>query len=130
MEKLLKIAMDKAGQAEVYYTEGSSDSISYSDGKLDKADSSLSSGLALRIIKDGKVGFAHTRNLLDPGKLVEQALQSAKTGMDVGFSFPKTEKAKELKFDPTIENLSKKELLSQGKELIDYVKTRSDGRSI
>ncbi|MDZ4182298.1 MAG: TldD/PmbA family protein, partial [Candidatus Cloacimonadaceae bacterium] len=129
MEKLLKIASDQAEQAEVFYYEDSSDSIEFTDGKLEKADSSMSSGVALRLIKDGKTGFAHTRNLLDPDLLVRQALLSADNGMEVGFSFPKTETVPIVQsYHPSIEYLSKKELIDRGLDLISYVKSRSDAQ--
>ncbi|MDD2332726.1 MAG: TldD/PmbA family protein [Candidatus Cloacimonetes bacterium] len=129
MDKLIKMALEQAEQAEVYYTEESSDGISFNDGKLDKADSSLSSGLSLRLIKDGKVGFAHTRNLLDPAKMVKQAMISQENGMEVKFSFPKPTPVRSFdSYDPSLENISKKDLIQKGQELISYVKARSDAQ--
>jgi len=74
MEKLLQIASQMADQAEVFYIEEAGDSVEFSDSKLDKADTSMSAGIALRVIKNGKIGLAHTRNLLDREALVKQAL--------------------------------------------------------
>lgn len=90
MEKLLKLASQAADQAEVYFNESSSDGVEFNDGKLEKADSSLSSGIALRVIKNGKMGLAYTRNLLDPEALVKQALTSAENGVEVSFRLPLT----------------------------------------
>ena len=67
MEQLLKLAKASADQADIYWEEVSYDHIEFTDAKLEKADSSLSYALALRVIKDGKCGLAHTRNLLDGG---------------------------------------------------------------
>ena len=129
MEKLLALATAQADEAEVFFTEDSSDSIEFSDSKLDKADTSMSAGIALRVIKDGKIGLAHTRNLLDPEALVKQALQSASNGMEVAFHFPHTPTVPGLEtFSPEVEKLQKEELIGRGNALIDYVNARTQGQ--
>lgn len=129
MEKLLTLATQAADQAEVYYEDSSSDSIRFNDAKADKAESSLSSGIALRVIKDGKLGKAHTRNLLDAQALVDQALLAAKNGMQVGFDFPLTKEVVALDtYAPGIESIAKDELIAEGKKTIDYIKARTKGQ--
>lgn len=129
MDNLLKIAANQADQADVYYTEENSDSISFNDGNLDKADSTLSSGMSLRIIKDERAGFSHTRNLLDAEALVKQAILFSESGVEAKYQLPKNVQPREsIVYDPLIEKLSKKELIQKGQELIDYVKARSDGQ--
>lgn len=129
MEKLLALAKQSADEAEVFFTEDSGDSIEFSDSKLEKADTSMSAGLALRVIKDGRIGLAHTRNLLDREALVKQALQSASNGMEASFHFPATP---DLPILPTqnreLVELGKEELISRGKELIAYVNARTRGQ--
>ncbi|MDZ4122154.1 MAG: DNA gyrase modulator, partial [Candidatus Cloacimonadaceae bacterium] len=129
MQELIRTALLNADQAEVYTSEDSSDSIGFSDGKLDAVDTSLSSALALRIIKDGKIGFAHTRNLLEPKHLVKQALLSAENGMEARFDFPHTTSVPSFDtYDPAIEIVSKDELIQRGRELLDYVKSQTDAQ--
>jgi PmbA protein len=129
MEKLLKLASQAADQAEVFYTSDSSDGIGFTDGKLEKADTSLSSGIALRVIKDGRIGLAHTRNLLDAEALVKQALLSAKEGMEVGFRLPLTVNPPKVKsYNPDIEKLSKKDLVAEGKRIIEYIRSKTGGQ--
>ena len=129
MEKLLKLATAMADQAELFYASDTGDSLGFTDGKLDKADTSMSAGIALRVIKDGKIGLAHTRNLLDREALVNQALLSAKDGMDVGFSFPQTAHVPPTNsYDPSIEKINKKDLVEEGRKLIDYIAKRTGGQ--
>jgi PmbA protein len=129
MEKLLKLATQAADQAEVFFTNDTGDEINFTDGKLDKADTSMSAGIALRVIKDGRIGLAHTRNLLDRDALVKQALLSAKDGMEVGFSFPLTTNLPKLdNYNPSIETISKKDLVAEGKEMIDYISKKTGGQ--
>lgn len=129
MDKLLRLAMQQADQADVYFEEGSSDNVSFVNGKLDKADTSLSYGIALRVIKNGRVGLAHTRNLLDRQALVEQALASAENGMEVNITLPLTSDLPAIdSYDPAIESVSKDELVASGQRLIDYVAQRTQGQ--
>ena len=129
MAKLLKLASQAADQAEVYYQEETSDSLEFSDGKLDKCDSSLSLGIALRVIKNGRMGLAHTRNLLDREALVQQALLSAENGVEVDFSFPHTQDLPRLElYKPGIETISKESLIANGNRIIDYIRARVQGQ--
>lgn len=129
MEKLLQLALQHTDQADVYFEEDASDELQFVDGKLDKADSSLSYGIALRVIKNGRVGLAHTRNLLDRQALVDQALASAENGMELNISLPLTKDLAEVQsYDPAIETVSKEALIAEGQRLIGYVKQRSDAQ--
>ena len=127
MEKLLKLAAEAADQADIFWEEESSDSLEFTDAKLDKADSSLTYAVALRVIKDGKCGLAYTRNLLDAKALVDQALISAKDGLAVDFNLPKAWEAPETdSYDPRVDQIDKDGLIAKGKELIEYLKRNSD----
>lgn len=128
MEKLLEMARKVADQAEIYSLENSSTSVSFKNGELQDINSSISAGVALRIIKDGRLGYAHTRNLKDPRELLDNALASLKGGVEAGFSFPHTAELPELKtWDPEIENLSSTRMVEECKRLSDALSTRADG---
>ena len=76
MKKLLQIAMESATQAEVYFYHHNQDLINIQDENITKVKSSISSGYALRVINNGKIGIANTCNLLDRENLVKSALKS------------------------------------------------------
>jgi len=129
MEKLLKIASAVADQAEVYWIEQSKDKLSFTDGKADSADTSLSSGIALRLINKGKMGLAHTCNLLDPEKLVKQALLATENGTEANFELPHTTDLPVIEsYSPEIESMSKQDLMQTGKELLSYIQSRVKGQ--
>ncbi len=129
MEKLLKLASQHADQAEVWYLEETEDNLGFTDAKLDTANTSLSSGIALRVIKDGRVGLAHTRNLLDHKSLLDQALLSAGNGMPVDFQFPHTSSLPPLdNFSPAIEQIGKDALVEEGNRVLGYIKKRCQGQ--
>ncbi len=129
MEKLLEKAKSRADQAEVYYERNSGDDLSVVDSNLRNATSSINSGITLRVIKDGKIGFAYTRNLLDIDKFVNQALVSAENGMNASFEFPYTPEVKELKtFDSDIDQTDKDKIMSENESIIASVKKQTDGQ--
>jgi len=127
MEKLLQIAKESAEQAEVFFTRCKDNYILIEDSNFKTVESSFVNGVALRIIKNGKIGFAYTRNLLDPKKLVEQALDSAEAGAKALFDFPKTDKIADLKtYDAGIEQIDKNKLVNDAKGIISYIKAKID----
>jgi len=65
MEKLLNMARKVCDQAEIYYCEPTSSEVMFQKGELHDIESQFQSGIALRIIKDGKLGFSYTKNLID-----------------------------------------------------------------
>lgn len=129
MEKLLNLAAKAVDQAEVFYQDESSDQLSFNDGKLEKADTSMTAGIALRVIKDGKMGLAHTRNLLNPEALLAQAMLSAQNGVEVDIQLPHTTGLPEINsYNPEIESLNKKDLIAEGNRIINYVKQKADAQ--
>jgi len=129
MEKLLQIAKESADQADVFFTNCKDNSIVFEDSNLKSADSNFIYGVALRVIKNGKIAFVYTRNLLDPKKLVKQALDSAEKGITPQYDFQKTDKVADLKiYDAEIEQIDKNRLVKDAKKIISYIKTKTDGQ--
>ena len=90
MEKLLKIAASKGCRAEVFSTREKSLSMSKVNGAVNDVSASIESGVSLRILKDGKLGFAYTKNLIDREELVANALASLEAGVEALYDFPDT----------------------------------------
>ncbi|HRY61478.1 MAG TPA: DNA gyrase modulator, partial [Candidatus Fermentibacter sp.] len=88
MEKLLRMAMDAADQAEVFYREHSSTSLSMRNGSVTELSTSINSGYSLRIIRDGILGTAYTQNLTDRHDLLSNAVASMEGGVEAGYRFP------------------------------------------
>lgn len=129
MEKLLKLASAAADQAEVYAGQQISDSLEFNDAKLEKCDTSMSSGIALRVIKNGRVGLAHTQNLLDAQALVDQALRASANGAEVSYKFPHTVLEKQSSsYSPGVEKLNKTELIGIARGILDYIRQRVDAQ--
>ncbi|MCK5786075.1 MAG: TldD/PmbA family protein [Candidatus Sabulitectum sp.] len=111
MEKLLKIAASKGCRAEVFSTREKSLSMSKVNGAVSDVSASIESGVSLRILKDGKLGFAYTKNLIDREELVANALASLEAGVEALYDFPDTGSVSFFEdFDESVETLSFPEL--------------------
>jgi len=88
MKELLELASGVSDEAEVYHVRDDSSSLSMRNGKATDMSASIQSGYALRILKDGKLGTAYTKNLLDKKELVSNAMASLKGDVEAGFSLP------------------------------------------
>ena len=128
MEKLLSMAKKAADQAEVFSAEYTSDSVTFQDAKLYNIETNFLSGTALRIIKDGKLGFAYTRNLTDRQELLDNALHALEGGVEAPYDLPATREFKYLDtYDPTVKALTGNELLDEAQRVCAILKSRSAG---
>lgn len=128
MEKLLEIAKKVCDKVEVYSIEYKNKTVSFEDAKLHDIDSKFQSGFSLRIIKDGRLGFAYTRNLLKREELLQNALDSLQGGVEADFDFPFTKELPQLDtYDSSVENQSGKEMVDECARICDIFKHKTDG---
>ncbi|MBE0433033.1 TldD/PmbA family protein [candidate division WOR-3 bacterium] len=88
MENLMAFAKKESDQVELYSLEQTANRIEFEAAKLNDIQSTIESGVTMRLIKDHKLGFAYTRNLQDGESLVRNALASLKGGVEARFDFP------------------------------------------
>ena len=83
LKTLLSEAAKKAGveEYEIYYTTSSELSVGGLNKVIDSFSSSTSGGVCLRVLSDGKMGYASTELLVDSeiSELVYRALENAKS---------------------------------------------------
>jgi PmbA protein len=128
MEELLELAGKVCDGAEVYSIEHNHNSVVFKNARLHDINSYFQSGLSLRIIKNRRLGFAYTRNLIDREELVRNALDSLKGGVSAEYEFPFTRRVPEVEtFDAAIEKMSTKELVDECGRVCDVLASRTDG---
>ena len=114
MEQLLEMAKKVADRVAVYSKDTVTDGVSFEDGKLKDIESARQSGVSLMLFKDGKMGLAYTRNLVDRQELIANALVSLRAGVEAGYDLPETRPGKQLEtFDPGIEKLTTGKLVDE-----------------
>lgn len=128
MEQLLEMAKKVCDQAEVYSLEYTDNNVSFENARLHDIDSKFQTGLSLRIIKDGKVGFAYIKNLLNREELLQNALDSLAGGVEAGYHFPLTQNLPQLDtYAPSIEKLSTTQMVDECARVCDRLKSDTDG---
>lgn len=127
MEKLLEMAKQVCDKAEVYSVEYSDSAVSFQNAKLHEIESSYQSGMSIRIIKDGKQGFAYTRNLINRQELLDNALISLKGGVEANFDFPLTAELPRVdSYDATLTDLDSTRMVEEGDRVYEILKTKTE----
>ncbi|MBI4203051.1 MAG: TldD/PmbA family protein [Chloroflexi bacterium] len=121
LERALKVAQ----QAEVYYNSSVETPAHFEANALKRLETTESQGIALRIVRDGRIGFASTTNLNDIPGLVAKAVEVSAFGAPSHLELPgKTEYPEVPIFDPEVERVSSDDMAQLGQTLIDTLRSR------
>ncbi|MDP2660743.1 MAG: TldD/PmbA family protein [Dehalococcoidia bacterium] len=122
IEEVLDKASRSAEQAEVFYMEAESIPVGFENNRLKHLQARQTKGLALRIVKNGRIGFASTTDLRTPASLVEAALEVARFGPEAHFQLPGPSSYTPVKvYDPAVEGVPLEQMIDLGQTLIDKV---------
>jgi PmbA protein len=87
---------------EIYYEEIETHPVLFLQNVLQSLEVKRESGIGIRIIKDGKIGFSSTNDLSNPEEVLDFAIASSRFGEKIEFDFPSRTSYKEVEiFDPT-----------------------------
>ncbi|MGK7893530.1 MAG: TldD/PmbA family protein [Xenococcus sp. (in: cyanobacteria)] len=87
LEQVIDLTRKKNIEAEVYYLASQDTPIEFANNRLKSLQTKAVEGIALRVIVDGKLGFASASDLTRLDKLVEAAIATAAIGDPVEFDF-------------------------------------------
>jgi PmbA protein len=122
MDKLLLAAETAADEAEVYLQKIESTDITFQNGALEKIENEQTVGVALRILKNGRLGFAYTTNHGEWSRLLENALASAEIGEEVGLSLPVTASFSPVTaFSSGIKEIGAEGMVSEGLRVLEAI---------
>ena len=122
-ERILDRASAVADEAEVFYVESSSTPVHFEANAIKAVDTNETAGAALRIIKDGRVGFSSTSNLSDVDGLVNAALETAPFGAEAKFRFPGASAYPDVPLhDDAVNAVSLERMASLGQQVIDALR--------
>jgi PmbA protein len=126
VEKILSLARQVADQAEVFYASSKETPVGFEANRLKQIRTRQSTLMALRIIKEGRIGFAATSRLDNPQALVEAALETSQFGAKAMFELPSTSNYPQVNvFDSEVEKVSLEQMVQMGQVLIDKVKAHT-----
>ena len=88
MEDILALAKKVAEEAEVFKVSSEETPVRFEANRLKHIQAKQSSRIALRIVKNGRIGYAMTTGSGDSQDLVDMAVETAQFGMPTKFEFP------------------------------------------
>jgi PmbA protein len=114
--------VSQADQAEVVEMQSESTQIGFEANRLKSSQVSETTGIAVRVVKEGKIGFAATSDESAIEKLITNAIESAAYGDKVPISFPAPQPAADVvTYDRTITDLPIARLVEIGQEIVDHI---------
>lgn len=120
---LMEEVSGQVGGAELYQVRSLGMPVSFQAGALESVKTVEMTGRALRVIKEGRLGFSTTTDLGDSTILVQNALQASRYGDLVPFEFPTTQPGPEVQcFDPQVEQLDDEMLIALGEEVVAKIR--------
>ncbi|MFC2052627.1 PmbA/TldA family metallopeptidase, partial [Chloroflexota bacterium] len=126
MENILARAKKVAEEAEVFMVSSEETPVQFEANRLKHMQSKQSTSVALRIVRQGKTGYATATELNNSQELVEAAVETAQFGMTAKFDFPTLTVYPQVEvFDPAIESISTEEMAKLGEELIITVRAHT-----
>jgi len=122
MEQILARAKKAASEAEVFQASSEETQVRFEANRLKQLQTNQSTSIALRIVKDGKIGYATTTGTGDGQELVRNAVETAEFGTQARFQLPDTTHYPKVSiFDRAVEAVSIKEMIHLGEEMIAAV---------
>jgi PmbA protein len=120
--ELLARLKSQAEQVEVVYVRGESTNVGYEANRLKSSQVEETSGIAVRVVKDGRLGFAASSDESAVDKLISNVLESADYGDSIPISFPAAQPAPEVvTYDQAVSELPISRLAEIGQEIVDII---------
>src|SRR3989304_4726588 len=88
MEEILALAAKAADAAEVFSLSTEETQVRFESNRLKQLQTNQSASVALRIVRNGRLGYATAAGEADPRALVAAAVETAEFGMEARFDFP------------------------------------------
>jgi PmbA protein len=113
-EDIIKKALKKdCDEAEVFIKKVEGISAEAKDGKIDALKASRDLGIALKVIKNQRVGFSFTTNPAETEKTIEEAIQGANwTAIDIYVDIPEPMPLSQVSvFDERIKNVKEDDVI-------------------
>ena len=110
-------------QVEVVHLVNETTTVAFEANRLKTSKVEETAGIAARVIKDGRLGFAASSDLTATDKLIRNALESAAYGDPVALVFPGAQPGPDVRtFDAAIADLPVARMVEIGQEVIAYLR--------
>ena len=123
LEELLDKAATACQAAEVYHVQHKEEPVHFEANRLKLVETRESSGVALRVVKDGRIGFSSTSDLSDVDGVVEHTLETAPFGPEASLEFPTRQDYAPVEvYDPGVASALPEDMVNIGQAAIDELR--------
>lgn len=122
-EQVLELARRRADEVEVFFAAVEDTPVEFEANRLKLLQSRSTCGVGLRVIRDGRIGFASSSRADDAAMLVDIALELAPFGAEAHFHMPAcaTYPVVEV-FDPSVAEVPIERMVALGQQMVDGVR--------
>jgi PmbA protein len=122
MQEILEQAEKVAQAAEVFEVSSEESQLQFEANRLKNIQSKQSQLVALRIIKNERVGYSVSTNLDDAPGLIKAAVETAEFGTPAGFELPSPTTYPQVDtYDPEVEVIPLEQMIGLGDQMIAAV---------
>jgi len=127
--EILRSAQKAAEQAEVFaLSSPASVKVQFEANRLRQVQTRERNSVALRIFRDGRVGFATAGGGVDTETLVDIAVETSEFGGSADFEFPLSSEHSDVRvFDSGVDEVSLEMMVEAGRDLIDRITAHTPG---
>ena len=126
MENILNQAKKVAEEAEVFMFSSEETPVQFEANRLKYVQNKQTSNIALRIVKQGRIGYATTTELSDSQNLVDSAVETAQFGMTAKFELPPLTPCPQIEtYDPDVKAVSLEQMIELGAKLVATIKNHT-----
>ncbi len=130
MKSLLQTAQENFDQVETYKIKVETTKMQFQNSTLQNIDNDIQSAISLRAIRNNKLGFAYTRNLLSNEELIKNAENSLLGQVVAEYKFPHSPLVEALdSYDAGIVHLEADRIADECQQLCDYIKQNTDAET-
>jgi len=123
LEHLLSKARKVAEQAEVFSVFSRQAQLGYEANELKQVQTKESTTVALRILREGRIGFSTASSIDDRETLLRMAVETSQFGLPAKFQFPSSKDYPEVSvLDPQVEKIAMEDMVELGNKLIARVR--------
>jgi PmbA protein len=120
---ILKQLQTQAEQVEIVNVQSESTTIGFESNRLKNSQVEETRGVAVRVVKNGRLGFAASSDESAAEKLVTNVLESAAYSDEIPMAFPAPQSGpKVTTFDRTITELPIPRMVEIGQEIVDVIR--------
>jgi len=123
LEDILSRAKKSAEQAEVFFSAVDDTPVIFEANRLKQLQTNEGMIVALRLVRNGRIGFSTATTLDDIGSLVSRAVEVAQFGAVARFELPYRQPFPQVAMhDPKVESFQIERMVDLGQALIDKVR--------